>query len=326
MADEIAEQPEALARLLDRGASAIRATARRIAERRPRFVLLAARGSSDHAALYGKYLCEVELGLPCGLASMSTVTAYGTAPHFADVLVVAVSRSGGSPDLVGFTRAARRGGATTLAVTNNPDSPLAEAAEFQVDVLAGPERALPATKTYTAQLLALHLLVRGIRDREPTEARVLPALAARVLARSREVRQLAARYRFAGRMVVTSRGYGLPTAKETALKLMETCAMPVLGSSGADLLHGPLAAVDTVSPVIAIVTEGSGGDALQPVLDRLHGRGADLMVVGPASQARAASAGFALPTCGLPESLQPIPEILPLQQLAHAMAVARGRM
>jgi glucosamine--fructose-6-phosphate aminotransferase (isomerizing) len=209
-------------------------------------------------------------------------------------------------------------------VTNNPDSPLAEAAELHLDVLAGPEAALPSTKTYTAELLTLHLLVRGLSGQDAGAARALPELAARVLGRGGEVRELAGRYRFAGRMVVVSRGYGLPTAKEAALKLTETCGLPALGSSGADLLHGPLAAVDTVSPVVAIVTEGHGGDALQPVLDRLRGRGADLMVVGPASQAAAASAGFALPSCGLPESLQPIPGILPLQQLAHAMAAARG--
>jgi glucosamine--fructose-6-phosphate aminotransferase (isomerizing) len=328
MAADIAQQPGTLARLLDEGAAAVGATARRIAERRPRFVLLAGRNSCDHAALYGKYLFEIELGLPCGLTSISAVTAYGAVPHLADVLVVAVSRSGGSPELAQFMRTARRCGGTTLAVTNNPDSPLAEAAELHIDVLAGPEQAVPATKTYTAQLLALHLLVRGMRDRgaagDPGPARALPELAARVLDRGEEVRQLAERYRFAGRMVVTSRGYGLPTAKEGALKLTETTDIPVAGSSAADLLHGPLAEVDTVSPVIAVVTEGRGGDALQPLLDRLRGRGADLLVVGPAAQAAAAPAGFALPSSGLPESLQPVLGILPLQQLAHAMAAARG--
>nr|WP_051951997.1 SIS domain-containing protein [Actinacidiphila yeochonensis] len=323
MAGEIAEQPEVLARLLERGGPAIRATGRAVAARRPRFVLFAARGSSAHAALYAKYLFEIELGLPCGLASMSTVTAYGASPRYADVLMVTVSQSGGSPDMVAFTRAAREAGATTVAVTNNPDSPLAEAAEHHVDVLAGPGKALPATKTYTADLLALHLLARGMRDQDGAEARALPELAARVLARGDEVARLAERYRFAGRMVVTSRGYGLPTAREAALKLMETSGMPVLAPSGADLLYGPLAVVDAVSPVIAIVTEGPGGDALQPVLDRLRGRGADLMVVGPASQAAAAPAGFALPSSGLPESLQPVLEILPLQQLAHAVAARR---
>jgi glucosamine--fructose-6-phosphate aminotransferase (isomerizing) len=139
------------------------------------------------------------------------------------------------------------------------------------------------------------------------------------------VRQLAGRYRFAERMVVTSRGYGYPTAKEAALKLMETSYIPALAYSGADLLHGPLATVDNVSPVIAVVTEGRGGQALQPVLDRLRGRRADLVVVGPRAQVAAASAGFALPEGRLPEALQPVLEILPLQKLAWEVAIARAQ-
>jgi glucosamine--fructose-6-phosphate aminotransferase (isomerizing) len=322
---EIAEQPDALSRLLSRGADAIRDTARRIADRRPRFVLLCGRGTSDHAALYAKYLIEIELGLPCGLVSMSTTTAYGATPRLADVLLITVSQSGGSPELAATTRAAAEGGAITLAVTNNPDSPLAELSEFHIDLLAGPEKALPATKTYTAELLALYLFVRGLRDADTSAAQVLPELAAQVLARDDEVRHLAGRYRFAERMVATSRGYGYPAAKEAALKLMETSYIPALAYSGADLLHGPLAMVDNISPVLAIVEDGAGGRALQPVLDRLRGRGADLVVVGPRLHVAAAAHGFMLPTSGVPESLQPVLQVLPLQKLAFEVAIARGQ-
>ncbi|MFV2119380.1 SIS domain-containing protein [Streptomyces sp. Act-28] len=325
MAGEMAEQPAVLRRLLERGASGIREVARAVAAREPRFVLLAGRGTSDNAALYAKYLLEVRLGLPCGLTSMSTTTAYGARPKLADVLMITVSQSGGSPDLVASTRAAREAGAITLAVTNNPDSPLAAVSEYHVDILAGPEKALPATKTYTASLLALYLFVEGLDGRDGAAARALPDLAARILARQDEVRALAARYRFAERMVITSRGYGYPTAKEAALKLMETSYIPALSYSGADLLHGPLAMVDNVSPVIAVVTGGHGGEALRPVLDRLRGRGADLFVVGPRAEVEAASAGFVLPVDGLPEELQPILEILPLQLLAYEVTIARGQ-
>lgn len=326
MAAEMAEQPAVLRRILDRAVPEITATARAVAARHPRFVLLSARGTSDHAALYAKYLIEVELGLPCGLASMSTITAYGARPQLADVLVVSVSQSGGSPDLTATTQAARKAGAVTLALTNNPDSPLAEVAEFHIDLLAGPERALPATKTYTAELLALYIFVTALGGQDGLPAaQALPELAERVLARGDEVRDLAGRYRFAERMVMTSRGYGYPTAKEAALKLMETSYVPALSYSGADLLHGPLAMVDNISPVIAIVTEGRGGQALQPVLDRLRSRGADLVVVGPESAARAGSGGFALPTQHLQEALQPVLEILPLQRLAYEIAIARGQ-
>ncbi|MFD4877346.1 SIS domain-containing protein [Streptomyces sp. NPDC058420] len=325
MAREMAEQPAVLRRILDEGAPRIRQVAQEVAARTPRFVLLTARGTSDNAALYAKYLLEIRLGLPCGLTSMSTTTAYGAHPDLTDVLVVTVSQSGGSPDLVASTRAAREAGAITVAVTNNPDSPLAAVSEYHVDIMAGPEKALPATKTYTASLLALYLFVEGLRGGDGAAAKPLPDLAEQLLARQDEVRTLASRYRFAERMVITSRGYGYPTAKEAALKLMETSYIPALAYSGADLLHGPLAMVDNVSPVIAVVTDGKGGAALQPVLDRLRGRGADLVVIGPAGQVEQASAGFVLPVEGVPEELQPVLEILPLQLLAYEVTIARGQ-
>ena len=324
MAAEMAEQPAVLRRILQEGAPEIRRIAQEIAARKPRFVQLTARGTSDNAALYAKYLLEIQLGLPAGLASMSTVTAYGARQDLTDCLVVTVSQSGGSPDLVASTKAAREAGAITLAVTNNAASPLAEVSEFHIDVLAGPEKALPATKTYTAELLALYLFVEGLRGGDAAAAEKLPELAEGVLARGAEVKELAQRYRFAERLVLTSRGYGYPTAKEAALKLMETSYIPALSFSGADLLHGPLAMVDNVSPVIAIVPDGKGGEALQPVLDRLRGRGADLVVIGQQEQVDAASAGFALPA-GVPEEVQTILEILPLQQLAYEVTIARGQ-
>ncbi|WP_353944653.1 SIS domain-containing protein [Streptomyces sp. HUAS MG91] len=326
MAREIREQPDVLRRLLGTGAERIQEVARQVAARSPRFVLLTARGTSDNAALYAKYLLEIRLGLPCGLASMSTTTAYGARPDLRDVLVITVSQSGGSPDLVASTKAAREAGAITLAVTNNPDSPLAAVSEHHIDIMARPEKALPATKTYTASLLALYLFVEGLRGADGSAvAAVLPDLAAELLTRQDEVRVLASRYRFAERMVITSRGYGYPTAKEAALKLMETSYIPALSYSGADLLHGPLAMVDNISPVIAVVTDGRGGVALQPVLDRLRGRGADLMVVGPEAQVARASAGFVLPTAGVAEEVQPVLEILPLQLLAYEVTIARGQ-
>ncbi|MEU7317948.1 SIS domain-containing protein [Streptomyces sp. NPDC007083] len=326
MSGEMAEQPAVLRRILDEGAPAIREVAERIAAKNPRFVLLTARGTSDNAALYAKYLLEIQLGTPCGLTSMSTTTAYGARPDLTDCLVITISQSGGSPDLVASTEAAREAGAITLAVTNNADSPLARVSEFHIDVLAGPEKALPATKTYTAELLALYLFVDGLRGGGGTEAaKALPELAEAVLDRRAEVKALAARYRFAERMVLTSRGYGYPTAKEAALKLMETSYIPALSYSGADLLHGPLAMVDNISPVIAVVADGKGGEALQPVLERLSDRGADLMVIGRREEVERASAGFALPTEGLPEELQPLIQILPLQMLAYEVTMARGQ-
>src|SRR5262245_9982177 len=158
MTADIAEQPEIYARVVDGGTSAIAEVARQIVEWRPRHVIFTARGTSDHAALYAAYLAEIRLGLPAGLASPSAITVYGARPDLRDCLVVGVSQSGGSPDLVEVVRVAREQGALTLAVTNAPDSALAAAAELAVDVAAGHERAVAATKTYTAELLALLML------------------------------------------------------------------------------------------------------------------------------------------------------------------------
>ncbi len=197
MRSEIAEQPESLQRLLDRGVAGIREVATAIRSRGPRFVLMAARGTSDHAALYAKYLVEVRLGLPCGLASPSTLTAYQARPAFDDVLWVAVSQSGGSPDLVESTALARACGALTVAVTNSPASPLAEAADLGVDVLAGTERAVAATKSYTGQLLALHLLVDALAGGDGGLVAGVPGAVAGLLEAERSSGRIAAR-KFSG--------------------------------------------------------------------------------------------------------------------------------
>lgn len=330
MATETAEQPEAWRRLLHdlgrggSGASGLGRAAALVAARAPRFVLLVARGTSDHAALFAKYLVEIRLGLPAGLVSPSTLTAYGARPDLRDVLLIAISQSGGSPDLLRCVEVAGEQGALTVAVTNDAGSPLAQAAAAHVDVLAGAERSVAATKSYTSQLLALHLLVDRVRGAGGGEAEALPDLAAGVLARGDEVAALATRYRFARRLLVTGRGYSYPTAREAALKLMETAYVSAQAFSGADLLHGPLALVDPLVPVIAVVSAGAGGEAMGPVLDSLAERGADVLRVGTAGGDTApAGPGFVLPAAPA-EDLAPLLEILPLQMLARQVARARG--
>jgi glucosamine--fructose-6-phosphate aminotransferase (isomerizing) len=308
MAAEIAEQPAVLRRLLADGAAEIAAAAERIRRRAPRFILLAARGTSDHAALYGKYLAEIRLGRPAGLASPSSMTVFGARPDLADVLFVAVSQSGASPDLIESVEVARACGALTVAVTNNPGSPLGDAAEIHVDVRAGVERAVAATKTYTAELLTLYLLLAGDADGAEQVAG-LPDAAERTLAGTAAL-EAADRFRSAQRLVTSARGYSYPTAREAALKLMETSYLGALAFSGADLLHGPLAMLDAGVPVIAVVSPGRGGAAMRPLLDRLRGTGATVLTVGVDMEVPVAGQGIA-------EELQPILEILPL-------AIGRG--
>jgi glucosamine--fructose-6-phosphate aminotransferase (isomerizing) len=311
MAAEIAEQPQVLDRLLRRGAPEI-ARVRGVIERaQPRFVLIAARGTSDHAALYAKYLVEVCRPAPAGLVSPSSFTVYGARPQMAGVLFVAVSQSGGSPDLVESTEVARSCGALTVAVTNAPNSALAAAADQHVHVHAGTERAVAATKTYTAELLALYLLLVG------GDADAVPDAAARTLEYADRAYEAADRYRDVQRLITTARGFSYPTAREAALKVMETSYLSAQAFSGADLLHGPLAVVGPGVPVIAVAAPGRGGEAMRPVLNRLHAAGADVLHVG-------ADDGLPIASAGIVEELQPILEILPLQQLAWRLAIDRG--
>jgi glucosamine--fructose-6-phosphate aminotransferase (isomerizing) len=286
-------------------------------------VLLAARGSSDHAALYAKYLTEVLLQLPAGLVSPSTTTLYGAKPDLRDVLLVTVSQSGGSPDLLEVTESARAQGALTVAVTNTSGSPLNGAAELSVDVGAGVETAVAATKTYSATLLALYLLVDAIRGGKGEHAAQLGDLAQSTLDGTGDaVAEAVRRYRFVDRVLTTGRGFSLPTALEAALKLAETSYLGARAYSGADLLHGPVAAVDAETAVLAVTSVGKGGEALHDVVDAVHGRGADVLAVGSAADKVSAALRIAVPETA--EEVAPMLEILPIQRLTHGLALARG--
>lgn len=322
MTAEIAEQPEVFAAVTGTR-PLIASVGGVIAERRPRFALLAARGSSDHAALYAKYLIEVLLELPAGLVSASTTTLYNAKPDLHDVLFLTVSQSGGSPDLIEVTAAARDRGALTVAVTNNPSSELNGAAELSVDVNAGVEQAVAATKTYTATLLTLYLLIDSVRGGQGAAAAQLPALAAETLSSiDTPVEEAVARYRYVERMVTTGRGYSSATAAEGALKLAETSYLAARAYSGADLLHGPVAAIDSDTGVVAVTSEGKGGEAMRDVVNTVRQRGADVLAVGSAAADMPASSRIILPRTE--EEVAPILEVLPLQRLALGLSLARG--
>ena len=322
MAAEIAEQPRALQRLLDDGRDQIRAVAAVIAERRPRFVLIAGRGTSDHAALYAKYLIETRLGLPVGLASPSTLTVYRANPDFRDVLWLSVSQSGGSPDLVESALSAHKCGALTVALTNVVPSPLTAASELGIAVLAGPETAVAATKSYTSELLALYLLIDSWAGGGGTTADQIPEYAQQVLDRG-DAARIAPHFRAIDRLVLTGRGFSYPAAREAALKLMETSYLAAHAFSSADLMHGPLAMIDAAHPVVAVVSHGAGGAAMVPALQRLAERGAAVTIVGDWTSTPDAAHRIWLPN-DVSESLSPVLQILPLQQLAWEMAIARG--
>jgi glucosamine--fructose-6-phosphate aminotransferase (isomerizing) len=322
MLAEIREQPTVLTRQLDTQLAAIREVAARVRAAQPTAVMLAARGTSDHAALYAKYLVETTLGLPCGLASMSAFTAYDAPARYGDVLWIAISQSGSSPDLVQSTEHAARGGALTLAITNTPGSPLASAAHLTIDLAAGVEHAVAATKTYTASLQALWLLVDLWSGGDGSAARGLADQVAWVIERD-DALAVASRYRFATRLVSVGRGFSYPTAREGALKLMETVYVGAQAFSGADLLHGPVAMVDVACPAFVVDAGGPASRLLAPVVDRLRRNEADVCLVGPRS-VQADGPGLLTPD-GLDERLAPIVQIVPLQLVARQMSVERGQ-
>ncbi|WOC12143.1 Glutamine--fructose-6-phosphate aminotransferase [isomerizing] [Gordonia sp. MP11Mi] len=321
MAAEIAEQPNAWRDLLAARAACVE-IGELIASRAPRFVQFVARGTSDHAALYAKYLVEIGLQIPAGMVSPSAVTVYGARPDLRDVLLIAVSQSGGSPDLVKSVEVGRAHGALTLAVTNNESSPLSDAAELHVDVMAGAEKSVAATKSYTSELLALYLVIAAWQGVSTSAADALPDLGDQVLGSDGALAAAAQKYRYAQRLLTTGRGYSYPTAREAALKLMETSYLTAQAFSGADLLHGPLATVDPQVPVLAVVPTGRGGDAMAPVIERLVERGADIFGVGAASAITGLTGGVAIPDA--PEELSPLLEIVPFQLMALHLSLARG--
>jgi glucosamine--fructose-6-phosphate aminotransferase (isomerizing) len=319
MAAEVAEQPAVFDSLVARRGD-VADVAALIAARGPRFALLTARGSSDHAALYAKYLIEVLLQLPAGLVSPSTTTLYGARPDLRDVLYLAVSQSGGSPDLVAATEAARAQGALTVAITNTPSSPLSDAAELSLDIKAGDELAVAATKTYTATLLSLYLLVDAIRGGSGEAVAGIGELASAALAAP--VDEAVERSRSVDRVVTTGRGYSSATAAEAALKLAETSYLGARAYSGADLLHGPVAAIDPSTGVVAVTSKGHGGAAMRDVLTEVTSRGASVLAVGSGAADTPADLRITVPETA--EEVAPILEILPLQRLALGLSLARG--
>ena len=232
----------------------------RWAWRRPQARLIVARGSSDHAAVYGRYLLELATRRPVALAAPSLFTRYGAETDASGWLVVGVSQSGKTPEIVDVVERLRATGGHAIAITNNGDSPLAEAAETVIELGAGAENAVPATKTFTAQMAAFAVLANALGDVpwDDTELAAVPDAVAGVLDDPAGMAELADRWAEIDQLVVTARGWMLSAALETALKVRETALVSAQGFSVADFLHGPIAAVDPGAPVLALRAERPG--------------------------------------------------------------------
>lgn len=324
---EIHEQPDVLLGLLERHGEAVARAAAAIRARDVRYVYLAARGTSEHAGIYGQYLLGAFSGLPVALAAPSLFTVYGRPPRLDGALVVGVSQSGQSPDIVAVVEEGRRQGALTMAITNDPASPLAAAAELTVPIAAGPEHAVAATKTYTAQLMVFAMLAAALADDRDAAAalRRLPGAARAALALEPQVERAAATFRDIGHCVVLGRGYHFATALEWALKLKELTYVVADRYSTAEFQHGPIAMVEPGFPVFAVAPADPGAGPVRELLAGLVAdKGARLLALSddPATLA-AATTGIALPS-GVPPWLMPIVSIIPAQLFCHHLTLARG--
>lgn len=232
-------------------------------------VILVARGTSDNAALYLKYLIETKLGIPCGLASPSVVSIYGTTLRFKKVLVIALSQSGQSPDLVGYCRGAREGGATVLSMTNDRESPLAKISHSHLDLHAGPEKAVAATKSYSAELLVARTFVAawsGERiDIDPIIEQTEKALQSATV-----IESIASHFNYHHGVTTLGRGYAYANAHECALKIQETVKIPVASFSSADYLHGPISSLHGDSNVIFLAPFGIAESAMSATVQRIR--------------------------------------------------------
>jgi glutamine---fructose-6-phosphate transaminase (isomerizing) len=325
---EIHEQATVLEGLLRAQAGHAAEIAAAITARQPAWALVAARGSSDNAGLYAQYLWGARNGLAVALATPSLFTHYARPPRLAGALVVGISQSGQSPDIIGVLEEARRQGAPTLAITNDPGSRLAAAAEWVLPTGAGEERAIAATKTYTSQLLAVALLSAALPGgEEDGEALAgVPQAVAATLQLAEAVAAAAPRYGEMKRCVVLGRGFHYATACEWALKLEELTYIVAEPYSAADFRHGPVAMAAPGFPVLAVVPGGAVyADVVALLRTLVEERGVDLVALSDEEEALAlARTPLRLPG-GLPEWLTPIPAIVAAQLFSYHLARAMGR-
>ena len=324
MVAEMAEQPAVLRDLQSRRA-AIAEAIEPLRARGLAGMVIIARGSSDHAAIYGRYLLELVTRRPVALAAPSLYTRYQAETDYSGYLAVAVSQSGHTPEIVDVLRALRRAGAAGVAVTNDPAAPLAEGADAVIELGAGDERAVPATKTFTAQLAAFALLggVLGPVPWSADEWDALPGQVESLLAARADIAPAVELVRDSEGVIHVGRGYLLGAALEGALKLKETTGLLAEGFSSADLLHGPIAVVRSRRPVVCYLAPGPVVDDVRRVADGAAERGAPVIALEmPGAALDRAGVRIAVPATH--ESLSPILHTVRAQQLALEVSLALG--
>lgn len=283
---EIMEQPQALRVCMDVNIARIQSLAEEFRKREINHIFLAARGTSDHAALFGTYLIELLLGVPVSLASPSVFTLYNRSLNLKNSLVIGLSQSGQAADVIAVLEGAKESGALTASITNNPDSPLALCVHHHLPCSVGPELSLAATKTFLAQMMMLSMLTAEIAKDDELKGllAVIPASLAQMLSNTQPIETLTARYRFMNECFVLARGINSAIARESALKVQETCYVRAMAYPTSDFYHGPMAMTDSIVPLIIFAPDGPTLQNSLDMINILRERGNDVLVVSDSDE------------------------------------------
>ena len=317
---EAEQAPEVVRQQLTANSERLERLGERLRQLAPRAVVTCARGSSDHAATFAKYLIETRLNILTSSAAPSVTSVYEAAPNLAGTMFLAISQSGASPDLLATVRAAKKAGALVVALVNAESSPLAQAADFTIPLCAGIERSVAATKSYIASLSAIIQLVGCWGRDNALLAALCSAPTLMEQAWQLDWNAAVARLRFASDLYVIGRGLGLGVAQEAALKFKETCGLHAEAISSAEVRHGPMAIVRAGFPVLMFAQNDETREGVETLATELAARRADVMFAG----AKAPRA-VALPTVAANPILEPMLIVQSFYRMVNALALARGR-
>ena len=323
--DEILEQQDIIRNLLVNQTDPIQSIAQSIGK--PSSIFIAARGTSDNAARYAKYVWGYNNQIPVALAAPSLFSVYQKPPLLDDNLVVGISQSGESPDLLAVLTEANQQGCKTLAITNQVDSPLALEADYVIDIQAGPELSVAATKSYTAQLGVIAMLSAAWANDSKLWKQLaeIPNFISIILEQEKQIQTYALRYRFMDQCVVLGRGFNYATAFEWSLKLKELSYVVAQPYSSADFLHGPIALVSSGFPVFAVAPQGEVVEDMAALLKKLkEAHRADLFIISEDQDLlQIADCPLPLPH-GIPEWLSPLVAIIPAQLFSYHLTLIKG--
>ena len=321
MASEIAETPKVFTAILN-NMQAFDSVKNVLLEEKIQSVLILARGTSDNAAHYLKYLIETQIGLPVGLTSPSSVTVYNAELKYANTLIVAISQSGQSPDLVKFATAARQANAYVIAMTNDDKSPLATIAHNHFSLLAGPELAVAATKSYNAQLLISYLLVASWTGKKVNGEQLISE-ATRIAGTADLVSKAVAIASRDKEVVILGRGFAYPNAREAALKIQETCKISVQGLSTADYLHGPISALTPDTQVFIVAPSHMPASSITEATTKIRKTSSRIFWIGNGGTPQGDDIVLAGSHCD-DEITSTLVDAMVLQRFALEFAVASG--